>query len=162
MFKRILIANRGEIALRVIRACRKMGIESVAVHSEADADSPHLEQADHRVCIGGSKSEQSYLNMTAYLLGFKVEERPYQVGTQKPMPNRMVDSKGTLKAEWLEIMKDYPDRFLVAADQFVGIPGKTRQAPQYMELTWGVVEQLPPEVRSKVARENAIQLYHLD
>ena len=67
MFKRILIANRGEIALRVIRACRKMGIESVAVHSEADADSPHLEQADHRVCIGGSKSEQSYLNMTAIL-----------------------------------------------------------------------------------------------
>lgn len=67
MFKRILIANRGEIALRVIRACRQMGIESVAVYSEADADSPHLEQADHSVCIGGSKSEQSYLNMTAML-----------------------------------------------------------------------------------------------
>jgi len=67
MFKRILIANRGEIALRVIRACREMGIESVAVYSEADADSPHLEQADQTVCIGGSKSEQSYLNMTAIL-----------------------------------------------------------------------------------------------
>ena len=67
MFKRILIANRGEIALRVIRACRELGIESVAVYSEADADSPHLEQADHRVCIGGGKSEQSYLNMTAIL-----------------------------------------------------------------------------------------------
>jgi len=67
MFKRILIANRGEIALRVIRACRELGIESVAVYSLADADSPHLEQADHRVCIGGAKSEQSYLDMTAIL-----------------------------------------------------------------------------------------------
>jgi acetyl-CoA carboxylase biotin carboxylase subunit len=67
MFKRVLIANRGEIALRVIRACRKLGVESVAVYSEADADSPHLAEADHRVCIGGSKSEESYLNMTAIL-----------------------------------------------------------------------------------------------
>jgi acetyl-CoA carboxylase, biotin carboxylase subunit len=67
MFKRILIANRGEIALRVIRACRAMGIESVAVYSEADADSPHLAQADRTVCIGGAKSAESYLNMTAIL-----------------------------------------------------------------------------------------------
>ena len=95
-------------------------------------------------------------------LGFKVEERPYQMGTQKPMPNRMIDSKGTLEADWLQFMKDFPDRFLVAADQFVGIPGKTGPAPQYMELTWGVVKQLPPDVRRKIARENAIKLYHLD
>jgi acetyl-CoA carboxylase, biotin carboxylase subunit len=67
MFKRILIANRGEIALRVIRACHELGIEAVAVHSEADATSPHLEQADARVCIGGPKSEESYLNMEAIL-----------------------------------------------------------------------------------------------
>ncbi|MBI4703009.1 MAG: acetyl-CoA carboxylase biotin carboxylase subunit [Deltaproteobacteria bacterium] len=67
MFKRILIANRGEIALRVIRACRELGIETVAIYSEADAESPHLEQADQRVCVGGSKSEQSYLNMAAIL-----------------------------------------------------------------------------------------------
>jgi acetyl-CoA carboxylase biotin carboxylase subunit len=67
MFKRILIANRGEIALRVIRACREMGIESVAVYSAADADSPHLAEADRMVCIGGAKSEQSYLDMPAIL-----------------------------------------------------------------------------------------------
>jgi acetyl-CoA carboxylase, biotin carboxylase subunit len=67
MFKRILIANRGEIALRVIRACRELGIETVAVYSEADADSPHLVLADQRVCIGGPKSAESYLNMTAIL-----------------------------------------------------------------------------------------------
>jgi acetyl-CoA carboxylase biotin carboxylase subunit len=67
MFKRILIANRGEIARRIIRACRELGIETVAAYSEADADSPHLEEADARVCIGGPKSEQSYLDMTAVL-----------------------------------------------------------------------------------------------
>ena len=61
MFKRILIANRGEIALRVIRACKALGIESVAVHSEADTGSPHLEEADRAVCIGPAKSAESYL-----------------------------------------------------------------------------------------------------
>jgi acetyl-CoA carboxylase biotin carboxylase subunit len=67
MFKRILIANRGEIALRVIRACRTLGIESVAAYSEADAESPHLAEADGRVCIGPAKSAGSYLNMEAII-----------------------------------------------------------------------------------------------
>ena len=67
MFKRILVANRGEIAKRVIGACRKLGIEVVAVYSEADTDSPHLAEADAKVCIGGPKSEDSYLNMEAIL-----------------------------------------------------------------------------------------------
>ncbi|UCD76684.1 MAG: acetyl-CoA carboxylase biotin carboxylase subunit [Phycisphaerales bacterium] len=67
MFERILIANRGEIALRVIRASREMGVGSVAVYSEADTDSPHLEEADERVCIGPAKSAESYLNMEAII-----------------------------------------------------------------------------------------------
>ena len=67
MFKRVLIANRGEIALRVIRACRKLKVESVAVYSEADADSPHLEEATERVCIGPARSAESYLNAEAIL-----------------------------------------------------------------------------------------------
>ncbi len=67
MFRSILIANRGEIALRVINACRELGIRSVAVFSEADRNSPHLEQADTTVCIGGSRSAESYLNMEAIL-----------------------------------------------------------------------------------------------
>ena len=61
MFNRILIANRGEIALRVIRACREMGIESVAVFSEADRDSAHVKIADQAICIGPAKSAHSYL-----------------------------------------------------------------------------------------------------
>ena len=67
MFKRILIANRGEIALRVIRACHELGVEAVAIYSEADRDSPHLAQADQTVCVGGSKSAQSYLDFKAIL-----------------------------------------------------------------------------------------------
>ncbi len=65
MFKRILVANRGEIALRVIRACKTLGIESVAVYSEADALSPHLDEAHVKVCIGPPRSADSYLNMEA-------------------------------------------------------------------------------------------------
>jgi acetyl-CoA carboxylase biotin carboxylase subunit len=67
MFRSVLVANRGEIALRVIKACKEMGIKTVAVHSEADRTSPHLDQADMAVCIGGSRSAESYLNMEAII-----------------------------------------------------------------------------------------------
>jgi acetyl-CoA carboxylase biotin carboxylase subunit len=67
MFEKILIANRGEIALRIHRACREMGIETVAVHSTADADAMHVRLADESVCIGPPPSAQSYLNIPAIL-----------------------------------------------------------------------------------------------
>ncbi len=67
MFRRILIANRGEVALRIIQACKKLGIETAAVYSTADKDSPHLAQADMTVCIGPGPSSQSYLNKEAIL-----------------------------------------------------------------------------------------------
>src|SRR5512137_2479019 len=63
MFKKILIANRGEIALRVIRACKEMGIRTVAVYSEADRDSLHVRFADESVCIGPPRAAESYLNV---------------------------------------------------------------------------------------------------
>ena len=63
MFKRVLIANRGEIALRVIRACREMGIETVAIFSEADRDAPYLALADEAICIGPAKASESYLRI---------------------------------------------------------------------------------------------------
>ncbi|MDE6312768.1 MAG: acetyl-CoA carboxylase biotin carboxylase subunit [Lachnospiraceae bacterium] len=63
MFRKILIANRGEIAVRIIRACREMGIETVAVYSEADREALHTQLADEAICIGPAASKESYLNM---------------------------------------------------------------------------------------------------
>ncbi|HXL58505.1 MAG TPA: biotin carboxylase N-terminal domain-containing protein, partial [Chitinophagaceae bacterium] len=63
MFKKVLIANRGEIALRVIRTCREMGIKTIAVYSTADKDSLHVKFADEAVCIGKPQSSESYLNI---------------------------------------------------------------------------------------------------
>src|SRR5437763_2862465 len=63
MFHRILVANRGEIALRVIRACHDLGIEAVAVYSEADRDAPYLKLADQAICIGPGPSGESYLRV---------------------------------------------------------------------------------------------------
>lgn len=66
-FTRVLIANRGEIARRIQRGCRKLGLESVAVFSEADRDAPFVHEADHAVCIGGAAPSESYLNVGAIL-----------------------------------------------------------------------------------------------
>src|SRR5260221_11202830 len=67
MFKKILIANRGEIAMRIIYACREMGIKTVAVYSEADENSLHVRFADEDVCIGPARSADSYLNVPAVI-----------------------------------------------------------------------------------------------
>src|SRR5271166_156712 len=67
MFKKILIANRGEIALRIIRAARELGIRTVAVHSTADANALHVRFADEAVCIGPPPARESYLNIPAIL-----------------------------------------------------------------------------------------------
>jgi acetyl-CoA carboxylase biotin carboxylase subunit len=72
MFEKILIANRGEIALRVLRACKELGIHSVAVHSTADADAMHVRLADESVCIGPPSARDSYLNIPALLAACEI------------------------------------------------------------------------------------------
>ena len=67
MFRRLLIANRGEIALRIVRACRSLGVESVVAHSEADRDSPWAREATASVCVGPARARDSYLNAGAIL-----------------------------------------------------------------------------------------------
>ena len=67
MFKKVLIANRGEIAVRIIRACREMGIQTVAVYSEIDKEALHTQLADEAVCIGPASAKDSYLNITNIL-----------------------------------------------------------------------------------------------
>ena len=72
MFEKVLIANRGEIALRIHRACREMGIQTVAVHSTADSDAMHVRLADESVCIGPPSSRESYLNIPAILSAARI------------------------------------------------------------------------------------------
>src|SRR6187455_3336573 len=74
MFGKILIANRGEIALRIQRACREMGIKTVAVHSQVDADAKYVKLADESVCIGPAPSSQSYLNIPAIISAAEVTD----------------------------------------------------------------------------------------
>ncbi len=72
MFKKVLVANRGEIALRVIRACKELGIETVAIHSEADALALHVRAADEKVCVGPAESALSYRNIPNVLSGAEI------------------------------------------------------------------------------------------
>jgi acetyl-CoA carboxylase biotin carboxylase subunit len=74
MFQRILVANRGEIALRIIRACKELGIEVVAVYSQADRDAPYLAQADRAICIGRAPSSDSYLNIPRLIAAAEVAD----------------------------------------------------------------------------------------
>ncbi|MDO9064853.1 MAG: biotin carboxylase N-terminal domain-containing protein, partial [Sulfuricella sp.] len=74
MFEKILIANRGEIALRIQRACREMGIKTVAVHSEADADAKYVKLADESVCIGPAQSTLSYLHIPSIISAAEVTD----------------------------------------------------------------------------------------
>jgi acetyl-CoA carboxylase biotin carboxylase subunit len=74
MFSRILIANRGEIALRVLRACRELGVEAVCVYSEADRDAPYLALADRAICIGPPPSRDSYLNISRIIAAAEVAD----------------------------------------------------------------------------------------
>src|SRR5512136_796490 len=74
MFSKVLIANRGEIALRIIRACRELGIRTVAVYSEIDRNSLHVRFADEAICIGQAPSAKSYLNVPAIISAAEITD----------------------------------------------------------------------------------------
>lgn len=74
MFRKILIANRGEIALRIIRTCKEMGIKTVAIYSTADRDSLHVRFADEAVCIGPPASSESYLNIPRIMAAVEITD----------------------------------------------------------------------------------------
>jgi len=115
MLDKVLIANRGEIALRILRACRTMGIKTVAVHSTVDRDLKHVRLADESVCIGGAPSTESYLNMPALISAAEVTDAVaihpgYGFLSENADFAEQVESSGFIfigpKAETIRIMGD--------------------------------------------------------
>jgi len=120
-FSRILIANRGEIALRILRACRELGIESVIVHSVADAGAGYLDLADRTVCIGPGPSQQSYLDISRIIAAAEVED----VDAIHPGYGFLAEN-----VQFAEICKSSHIEFIgpgVEAIAFLGDKGKARE-----------------------------------
>jgi acetyl-CoA carboxylase biotin carboxylase subunit len=114
MFEKILIANRGEIALRVVRACREMGIKSVAVHSTADADAMHVRMADESVCIGPNPSSQSYLSVPAIVSACEI------TGAQAIHPGYGFLSEN---ANFVQVLEDHGITFIGPSAEHIRIMG---------------------------------------
>ncbi len=95
-------------------------------------------------------------------LALRVEEREVMVGGDGPMPNRIVDEGWKIRPEWVELISDFPDRFMIGGDEFVGIPGQTPRRPQSFAETWPILNQLPPDLARKVGYDNAARVYNLD
>lgn len=94
-------------------------------------------------------------------LALRVEEREYMLGSNKPMPNRIVDKDWKIRPKWLKFFKDFPDRFMIGTDEFMGIPSVTRRRPQSFEETWIILDQLPPSLAKKIGRTNAERIYKI-
>jgi acetyl-CoA carboxylase biotin carboxylase subunit len=124
MFDKILIANRGEIALRVIRACREMGIASVAVHSTADADAMHVRMADETICIGPPSSAQSYLSIPAIISACEV------TGAQAIHPGYGFLSEN---ARFVQIVEDHGLTFIGPSAEHIRIMGDKITAKDTMK-----------------------------
>ncbi|MEP2534125.1 acetyl-CoA carboxylase biotin carboxylase subunit [Shimia sp.] len=124
MFDKILIANRGEIALRVIRACREMGIQSVAVHSTADADAMHVRMADEAICIGPAPGTESYLNMASIIAACEV------TGAQAIHPGYGFLSEN---ANFVQIVEDHDLTFIGPTAEHIRIMGDKITAKDTMK-----------------------------
>jgi acetyl-CoA carboxylase biotin carboxylase subunit len=124
MFDKILIANRGEIALRVIRACREMGIKSVAVHSTADTDAMHVRMADESVCIGPPSGTQSYLSIPAIISACEI------TGAQAVHPGYGFLSEN---ANFVQILEDHGITFIGPSSEHIRVMGDKITAKDTMK-----------------------------
>ncbi|MDX8347769.1 acetyl-CoA carboxylase biotin carboxylase subunit [Cognatiyoonia sp. IB215446] len=124
MFEKILIANRGEIALRVVRACREMGIKSVAVHSTADADAMHVRMADEAICIGPPSSSQSYLSFPSIISACEI------TGAQAIHPGYGFLSEN---ASFVQVVEDHDITFIGPTAEHIRIMGDKITAKDTMK-----------------------------
>ena len=124
MFKKILIANRGEIALRIIRTCKEMGIKSVAVYSTADKESLHVKFADEAICIGAPASSDSYLNIPRILAAAEITNA-----------DAIHPGYGFLSenAEFSKICEEYNIKFIGASAEMINGMGDKANAKKTMK-----------------------------
>ena len=124
MFEKILIANRGEIALRVVRACREMGVQSVAVHSTADADAMHVRMADEAICIGPPSSAQSYLSFPSIISACEI------TGAQAIHPGYGFLSEN---AAFVQVVEDHGITFIGPTAEHIRVMGDKITAKDTMK-----------------------------
>ena len=146
MFQKILIANRGEIALRIQRACRELGISTVAVHSTADAEAMHVRLADESVCIGPPPAKDSYLNIpsilsAAAITGADAIHPGYGFLSENAAFAEVVDAHGLTfigpTAEHIGMMGDkIAAKTAMAAVGVPLVPGRTASCPIWKPLGW--------------------------
>ncbi|MEM6618416.1 MAG: biotin carboxylase N-terminal domain-containing protein, partial [Pseudomonadota bacterium] len=128
MFRKVLIANRGEIALRVIRACQELGIATVAVHSTADSDAMHVRMADESICIGPPSGAQSYLNVPAIISACEI------TGAEAVHPGYGFLSEN---ASFVQVLEDHGIAFIGPTAEHIRIMGDKITAKDTMK-TLGV------------------------
>src|SRR3712207_4433623 len=119
MFSKVLIANRGEIALRILRACKELGIQTVAVHSVADANAMHVRLADESVCIGPNPAKDSYLNIPAIVAACEI------TGAEAVHPGYGFLSEN---ARFAEILTDHGIKFIGPSPQHIRTMGDKIEA----------------------------------
>ena len=124
MFNKILIANRGEIALRIIRTCREMGIKSVAVYSTADKESLHVKFADEAICIGGAPSSESYLNIPRIIAAAEITN----ADAIHPGYGFLAEN-----AEFSEVCHEYNIKFIGADPEMINRMGDKASAKETMK-----------------------------
>lgn len=124
MFKKILIANRGEISLRIIRTCREMGIKTVAVYSKADKESLHVKFADEAICIGEAPSSESYLNITRIITAAEITN----ADAIHPGYGFLAEN-----AEFSEVCREYGIKFIGATPEMINGMGDKASAKATMK-----------------------------
>ncbi len=123
MFSKVLIANRGEIALRVIRACKELGVGTVAVHSTADADAMHVRMADESVCIGPPSGTESYLNVAAIIAACEI------TGAEAVHPGYGFLSEN---AAFVQVLEDHDIKFIGPSAEHIRMMGDKITAKETM------------------------------
>src|SRR5512145_90078 len=124
MIHKVLIANRGEIAVRIIRTCREMGIKTVAVHSTADMDGLHVRMADQSVCIGPPPSSESYLNVPAILSAIEITD----ADAVHPGYGFLAEN-----AAFAEICENYGVKFIGPSSEAIRLMGDKIEARKAVE-----------------------------